>query len=1579
MRFVSHKVSIKLSAFFFVLLMLVAGSISQASGQTAPYILPYTMSTYAGPVAAATVGNSTGCGNYVMLAATVSSGNYVALNAVGDGCQVSGTPNSTNGVSVGNDPHDIRVDASGNIFWADNSAKDVVHKIFGSTGLETIYAGTTPNSSVCAAGNSKDGYNCTATDGAANSGSTHYTGNFGTMRGIGLTPNGDVFIADYSNDIADRIPGPSIVTGAPATGIMTLVAGTSASAGYSDGPVGNSKISSPRGIGADPNNGTIYIADTANNVLRKSVYTAGVGYTVSSVTLPGGAAGSGSAGCIVAPYTKNITNGPANAAMLCAPEDAQVDLNGNVYIADGGNNVVREIYNGSGTVPGISNPIPGWIYVIAGGATPVTGYPVALAPAALVPPVYTYPTDGTTPPVLATSVAISVRKLGIDELGNVYIADSGWNVIWFLDHATGYLRLLAGRYGAPAPYPDTTNSSVPASQQNITGLPGYGCAADPASATSVGDGCPGPEASIYISAGANGASSPDNQGNLYITDSEGSKTPATARIRKLLSGLNFPPTTLNASAAQQTVFVHFASGDTPAATKPFVSSGTDFVVGTPNCPAVNADGTSDCYVPITFTPTKAGYDTATLTITSALGGINAYVLTGTGIAPSLALDPGTTSLVSTPSATSNAQGVAFDGAGNAYIADTGNNRVLFYSATTSATTVFAGTGTAGYSGDNHQASLATLNGPRAVTVGTDGAVYIADTGNNVIRKVNAAGIITTFAGGGSGCSTTNPNPNNTNPTYAALGDGCPGVNATLKSPSGIVADNLGNIFVSDTGNNLIREINTLGWITTFAGGAPTSGCAITGGVPCSGLNTSFNQPAGLAFDKTGSFIFVADAGNHMVRKIALSNTFGTTGTGTATLASAIYINGVTAVAGIGTAGTTLSGTAVGSQLTTPTGVAIDAAENVYIADAGNHAIYLVNGVTNTLTPIVGIVGSAGTGTLDIASSTQLSAPASVAVSSIGTLLVADSGNNRILSDQRAQISFNMGRINLGSNSPTQLFTELNIGNTATSLSNPVYTGAGSGGSQFTLTYPSSGGCVGGESLTPSASCTVQAQFSPTSAGTFSETYTEGVTAPVSVGGGASITLSGTGAVLTPTLSTVAQTVPATGNSQYGGSVTFSVSVAPTAAAGCNTGAPSCYPSGTVRIIIGTTPTNGTAGVPLTLSSTGTASQTVTGLAVGTYYLSCSYNGDNFYAASSCANVTIAVAPASTTSILAISNNNQPQFTSTSFTATVASNTSGTPTGTVTFSASGTAIGTATLNSSGVATLVLSATYDTSGNFVSSNTLAPGTYQVTCAYNGASNFATSSCSPMSYTVAPSPSGFNPLTYTPSTGAPFVVGTLIAIPCPAVDLYIAGTSTPAYGVPCSSGSTYTPSPGSIPTVTTAEGSTTDATIFFSPTNTTTGKLTFACAGMPATTTCTFSPSSITLAASTGYVNPYAVDVTFWTDLQSTAALHNPSSRHDEAAGVYAAKIGWPMALLGLAALLFVRRRGDMRKGLSLLGVMLMMAGSSLALSGCAGPGAYTPALTPAGTYPVTITVTAPGGASASAVVNFKVAAPGITGQE
>jgi sugar lactone lactonase YvrE len=1471
------------------------------------------------------------------------------VDTVGDGCKV---PN----VSVGQDPHDIRVDARGNIYWADNSSKDVIHKIDAETGLETIYVGSITQT-YCSTGDKFGGDGCIANDGAANStaATPHYTAGLGTIRGIGVAPNGDFFISSYGSSITNKVPvTPGSASPAAATGVMVAVAGDGTS-GYFDGAQSSSQVSVPRGIGVDPNTGVVYIADTGNDMIRKSTFANGI-WTVSDVTAQGGAAISGSAGCTVAPYSKNISNGLASSAEVCAPEDVQVDLNGNVFIADAGNNVVRAIWNGKGTLPGITSPQMGYIYLIAGynalNTTAINN---------------TYPTDGTTPTFPATTITMSIRKIALDSLGNLYIADAGstTNAVWFVDHATGYTRILAGSFGLTAPASGATAAT-------------RGCSAPFVQTDVVGDGCPGPDAGIFYSSNSDPAASPDFQGNLYIADAEGTKQAQLSRIRKVLSGLNFPATSLGVTSTQQTIFIHFARGDSQAAAAPFLSSNNDFTIGTPNCPAANTDTTSDCYVPVTFKPSVSGNDTSTLTITSALGGVNTYLLTGTGTAPTIAIDPGSAAVLATTTGTKNPQGIALDGAGDAYIADTGNNRVLFYSAATNTTAIFAGTGASGYSGDSGLATAALLNAPNAVTISTDGSLYIADSGNNVIRKVNASGVITTYAGGATAVCSQAVN---------TRGDGCPGTQATFSNPSGIVADNLGQIYVSDTGNNVIRQINDLGWVSTLAGGGTacigyTFGTVAvtpsTFGDGCSALATTFKSPTGLAYDAKGPFLIVADTGDNEVRKIALGNQFGYAGSGTSTNADVILINGVSLVAGDGHAGSSVGGSnaAIATELSGPTAVAVDAAENIYIADAQNAAIRFVNSTTSvsvvsgsTTTPsgvistIVGINGASGTGTLPgPAVSAQLNSPMGLAVTPNGTLFVADSGNNRILTDVRSQVTFSFGRVNLGSSSSAQVFTESNIGTSATTLSANAGTAfyaasGGTGAAEFTLTSPSSGGCTNGESLTPGAICTLQGQFTPTAIGSYSESYTE--TAATSTGGAPSITLVGAGAVLTQTTSTVAQTTPATGSSQYGGSVTLSAMVS----AVCNTAAPSCYPSGTIRIVV-----DGTAGSPITLSSTPTGSQTISGLAVGAHVISCQYSGDNFYAASNCLNVNITVAQASTTSLLSSSQNNQPQATPVTFIATVLSNTSGIPTGTVTFYANGTSVGTASLGgaTTAVASLTLSQAVDSNGYVVSDTTLPPGTYAMTCTYNGAANFAVSNCPSTSFTVTPQVVGF----------------TLTAIPCPAVDLYLPGTSVAGKSASCTSGTQYLPTPaGGIPTVATAQGSTADATIFIQASNTVSGTLTFSCAGLPAASTCTFSPTSVTLVPSTTFANPVYTDVTFWTDLQPgfiTSELRTPSIGNGKSSRVYAAMFGWPMTLIGLTALVCLRRKQSTHRAISLLGLLLVMVGSSLVMTGCAGPGAYVPVLTPAGTYPITVTVKG-NGATQSTVVNFIVASPGITGQE
>ena len=121
-----------------------------------------------------------------------------------------------------------------------------------------------------------------------------------------------------------------------------------------------------------------------------------------------------------------------------------------------------------------------------------------------------------------------------------------------------------------------------------------------------------------------------------------------------------------------------------------------------------------------------------------------------------------------------------------------------------------------------------------------------------------------------------------------------------------------------------------------------------------------------------------------------------------------------------------------------------------------------------------------------------------------------------------------------------------------------------------------------------------------------------------------------------------------------------------------------------------------------------------------------------------------------------------------------------------------------------------------------------------------------------------------------------------------------------------------------------------------------------------------------------------MTLWTDLQPGAitALHAPSIGRSHSNVALAEMIGWPLTLLGFLGVLRFRRR---LHSLTLVAILMVMAGTSLTLSGCAGPGAYAPTLTPAGTYPITVKVTGSSGVSQTTVINFTVTSPGITGQQ
>ena len=191
-------------------------------------------------------------------------------------------------------------------------------------------------------------------------------------------------------------------------------------------------------------------------------------------------------------------------------------------------------------------------------------------------------------------------------------------------------------------------------------------------------------------------------------------------------------------------------------------------------------------------------------------------------------------------------GVAVDGAGNVYIADRGNDRIRRVDGAGIITTI-AGTGESGSSADGGPAIEANLNWPAGVAVDGAGNVYIADRGNDRIRRVDGAGVITTIAGTG---------------VRGFSGDGGPAVEAKLDGPSGIAVDGAGNVYIADRGNDRIRRVDGAGVITTIAG-TGVRGFSGDGGPA---VEAKLDGPSGIAVDGAGN-VYIADYNNHRVRRV----------------------------------------------------------------------------------------------------------------------------------------------------------------------------------------------------------------------------------------------------------------------------------------------------------------------------------------------------------------------------------------------------------------------------------------------------------------------------------------------------------------------------------------------------------------------------------------------------------------------------------------------------------------------------------------------------------------------------------------
>ena len=302
----------------------------------------------------------------------------------------------------------------------------------------------------------------------------------------------------------------------------------------------------------------------------------------------------------------------------------------------------------------------------------------------------------------------------------------------------------------------------------------------------------------------------------------------------------------------------------------------------------------------------------------------------------------------------NPSSVAVDTAGNVYIADEFNHRIRKISPGGIITTV-AGTGERVFSGDGGQATSISVASPKGVALDAAGNFYIADTDNSRIRKVTPDGIITTVAGGGE--------------IFPGNGDGGPATSARLDSAVGVAVDTAGNLYIAERGSARIRKVSFAGIITTVAGNG-TFGFSGDGG-PATSAQLDF--PVDVAVDTAGN-LYIADFGNHRIRKVSPGGIITT-----------VAGNGVDDFSGDG-------GPATAASLNSPSGVAVDAAGNLFINNRSSGRIRKVN-TSGIITTVAGGGGDSGDG--GPATSANFGFSLDVAVDAAGNLYIADAGSDRI--------------------------------------------------------------------------------------------------------------------------------------------------------------------------------------------------------------------------------------------------------------------------------------------------------------------------------------------------------------------------------------------------------------------------------------------------------------------------------------------------------------------------------------------------------------------------------------------------------
>ncbi|HEY3760919.1 MAG TPA: immunoglobulin domain-containing protein [Verrucomicrobiae bacterium] len=688
-------------------------------------------------------------------------------------------------------PKDVIFDAFGNLYIADALNNRI--RTVATNGIITTVAGG-------------------GTDGLGDGGAAT-NAELGNPTGIAVDTSGNLFIADSDNERIREVR---------TNGIITTVAGNGSYDYSGDGGLAtNAELMYPTGVAVD-SLGNLFIADYGSNRIRE-VGTNGIITTVAGGGTDGVGDGDG---------------GTATNAELNDPTGVAVDTSGNLFIADSGNQCIREVRTN------------GIITTVAGNGS------------------YDYSGDGG----LATNASLyNPSGLAFDALDNLYFADTGNYRIRMVSlyaryptftlnkigvaNAGNYTVVITGSYGSVTSAVVTLTVPVPPViiSQPVSQI----VAAGSNSSIQVAVIGSGPfnyewyfDSTNLVQNSTNSTlslpnASTNNTGNytVVITNSFGS---VTSRVATLTVAM--PPAIITQPLSQTNL----------------TGSSVSFSI------AVAGIG------PFTYQWQFNGTNLANNKITTVAGNGNAGYSGNGGAAINANLD--------LPS------GVAFDALGNLYVVDRDNNRIRMVN-TNGIITTIAGKGVPSYSGDGGAATNADLNNPYGVVIDAAGNLFIADRNNNRIRKVSTNGIISTVTTGSlfdpegvafdalgnlyiadmarglilevgtNGIITTVAGGNGLD--YG--GDGGAATNAILNNPNRVAFDAFGNLFISDYNNNRIRRVDTNGIITTVAGNG-NAGYSGDGGAA---TNANLNLPSDLTFDASGN-LYIADQNNERIREVSFA-------------------------------------------------------------------------------------------------------------------------------------------------------------------------------------------------------------------------------------------------------------------------------------------------------------------------------------------------------------------------------------------------------------------------------------------------------------------------------------------------------------------------------------------------------------------------------------------------------------------------------------------------------------------------------------------------------------------------------------